>query len=141
MGTIEQAFGSQADREAAAQFGGDDSPLGDAIPGQITIDGHEVAPADPVPPIDEIVVAGTQESLFDVGGKQPSSASLRLMGGAYKLLQGQGFSKGEVVTFSGTAIIREVAMRDSTDPKTKRVVSAEQKHLAEITDLKVSGAE
>jgi hypothetical protein len=131
-------FEDQAERDAAAQFDGPESPLGPEVPpGQIDLDGHE----EPQPAPDEILVAGTQQSLFNVGGKHASGASLRLMGGAYKLLEGQGFAKGDVIEFSGTAVITDVGQRDKRDGKTRRVVSAEQYHNAEITDLRVSGAE
>jgi hypothetical protein len=129
-------YGDQAEREAAAEFDGPDSPLGDPIPGQVDLEGNEAQP-----PPDEILVAGTQQSLFNVGGKHASGASLRLMGGAYKLLEGQGFAKGDVIEFTGTAVITDVGQRDKRDGKTRRVVSAEQYHNAEITDLRVSGAD
>jgi hypothetical protein len=54
------------------------------------------------------------------------------------LTEGQAFSKGEVIRFSGTAVVREVGQRDKPDPKTGIVVSAEQKHVAEIVDLRIS---
>jgi hypothetical protein len=81
----------------------------------------------------------TQLSAFDVGGKRARSASIRLSGGKVLLTEGQAFSKGEVVTFSGTAVIREVGQRDKPDPKTGIVVSAEQRHIAEIVDLRIGG--
>jgi hypothetical protein len=43
-----------------------------------------------------------------------------------------------VIRFEGTAVVREVAQRDKPDPATGIVVSAEQKHVAQITDLTVS---
>lgn len=87
---------------------------------------------------EEIRVDGTtQLSAFDVGGKRAQSASIRLTGGKVLLLDGKAFSKGEVIHFSGTAVVREVGQRDKPDPKTGIVVSAEQKHVAEIMDLRI----
>jgi hypothetical protein len=83
-------------------------------------------------------VDGTaQLGLFNAGGKAPESASLRLSGGRILLVDGQAFRKGETIRFSGTAVVREVAQRDKPDSKTGIVVSAEQKHVAQITDLRV----
>jgi hypothetical protein len=53
------------------------------------------------------------------------------------LVDGKAFSKGEVIHFSGTAVVREVGQRDKPDPKTGIVVDAEQKHVAEIVDLRI----
>jgi hypothetical protein len=88
--------------------------------------------------VEEIRVDGTtQLGLFNSGGKAPDSASLRLSGGRILLLDGQAFRKGDTIRFSGTAVVREVAQRDKPDGKTGIVVSAEQKHVAQITDLRV----
>lgn len=94
-----------------------------------------------VPQVEELRVDGTaQLGMFDSGGKKPQTASIRLSGGRILLLDGKAFRKGDVLHFSGTAVVREVAQRDKPDPKTGIVVSAEQKHVAQITDLVVSGA-
>jgi hypothetical protein len=118
---------TQAEREAAAQFDGDDSPLG--------------PPAPPVPPVEEIRVDGTvQLSMFDLGGKQAQSSSLRLTGGKVKLVDGAAYRKGDVIAGTFTAVVNEVGQKDTHDPQTGIVVSAEQKHSARITDLRVRGA-
>jgi hypothetical protein len=121
-----------------------DEPDPDPIPGQQTIDGHEIPAAQNGngPHIEEIRVDGTtQLGLIDFGGKQPQSATLRLTGGEYELLEGRAFQKGDVVRFSGTAVVDFVGGKDKTDRKTGIVVSAKQKHTAYITDLIVTGAE
>lgn len=93
-------------------------------------------------PLDELRVDGTtQLGLFSAGGKKPTTASIRLSGGKIGLVDGKAFSKGDVIHFEGTAVVREVAQRDKPDPKTGIVVSAEQKHVAQITDITVSGAD
>jgi hypothetical protein len=136
----------------------------DVIPGQTTVDDHltdeeidqrersealaefqaESGPRemdagdDEAVFVEEIRVDGTaQLGLFNAGGKSPESASLRLSGGRILLVDGQAFRKGETIRFSGTAVVREVAQRDKPDGKTGIVVSAEQKHVAQITDLRV----
>jgi hypothetical protein len=113
------------------------------VPGQQTIDGGEVRHqkdggefVESFP--EEIRVDGTtQLSAFDMGGKRARSASIRLAGGKVMLVDGKAFSKGEVIHFSGTAVVREVGQRDKPDPKTGIVVDAEQKHVAEIVDLRI----
>lgn len=110
---------------------------GEPTAGQQTIDGGEVAA--PEPRLEEIRVDGTaQLGFFDAGGKQPQAASLRLTGGKVELVDGRAFRKGDVISFSGTAVVREVAVRDKPDPATGIVVSAEQKHSAQIVDLQVT---
>jgi hypothetical protein len=118
---------TQAEREAAAQFDGDDSPLG--------------PPPEPVPPVEEIRVDGTvQLSMFDLGGKHATSSELRLTGGSVKLVDGAAYRKGDVIHGTFTAVVNEVGQKDDHDPKTGIVVSAKQKHSARITDLRVRGA-
>src|SRR3954453_543616 len=57
---------------------------------------------------EEIRVDGTtQLSAFAMGGKRARSASIRLAGGKVMLVDGKAFSKGEVIQFSGTAVVRE----------------------------------
>jgi hypothetical protein len=112
--------------------------------GQQTIDGGEIREPDngQVVFVEEIRVDGTtQLGLIDFGGKQPQSATIRLQGGEYELLEGRAFRKGDVVHFTGTAIVLEVGARDKIDGKTGIVVSAKQRHAARITDLVVTGAE
>lgn len=105
-------------------------------PGQQTIDGGEVQA--PPPPLEEIRVDGTtQLGFFDAGGKTPQSSSLRLTGGKVELVDGRAFRKGDVIDFSGTAVVREVAVRDKADGQTGIVISAEQKHTGEIIALRI----
>lgn len=111
--------------------------MAEATAGQQSIEGGEV-PADPQPPVDEIRVDGTaQLGLFDAGGKRPTSASLRLTGGKVLIVDGKAYRKGDVISGTFTAVVDEVGQKDKADPKTGIVVSAEQKHSARITDLRV----
>lgn len=94
---------------------------------------------DPQPPPEELRVDGTaQLGLFKAGGKAPGSASIRLSGGKVDLIDGKAFEKGTVITGTFTAVVREVAQRDKADSSTGIVVSCEQRHVAQITDLTVS---
>jgi len=90
-------------------------------------------------PLDEIRVEGStqleQLGLFNLGGKAPTSASIALTGGRVLLVDGQAFQKGEVIRFTGTAVVHAVAQQDAIDSKTGQVVSAEQKHWARVSDL------
>lgn len=89
-------------------------------------------------PLAEQRVDGTaQLSMFDLGGKRATDSSLKLQGGRVQLADGQAFRKGDVVRLEVTAVVREVGQRDKPDPATGIVVSAEQKHIAYITDLRV----
>lgn len=109
------------------------------ITGQQDIEGGEIVTVHV--PLDEIQVDGTaQLDIFDLGGKRPSSASITLAGGKVALVDGRAFRKGDTITFQGTATITSVTQQDKTDSKTGIVVSAEQKHVARITDLQVGTA-
>lgn len=86
----------------------------------------------------EITVDGTQQlELFDLGGKRPTSSKLRLAGGAVDVIDGRAFRKGDVVTFSGVAVVSAIGQQDKRDASTGQVVSCEQKHVALITDLRI----
>jgi hypothetical protein len=93
----------------------------------------EDAPTGP----EDIIVAGVQMSFPDMGGKRPTSATLVFTGGKVELQGGTAFKKGMAISFSGVAIVNHVAQKDTHDPQTGQVVSAEQQHKARIIDLKV----
>jgi hypothetical protein len=141
---LRDAAGITADEEQARVIPGQTDIHGgvagleeQAGPGERVTPLQDDSPARPEqPPVDDIIVAGTtQLGLFDAGGKKPSSASLRLTGGKVLLVDGQALRKGDVIRGHFTAVVREVAQRDKPDPATGIVVSAEQKHSAQITDL------
>lgn len=105
----------------------------------------EMPPAPPVdppaPPLEEMRVDGTtQLGMFDSGGKKPTSSSIRLTGGKVELVDGKAFRKGDVVRLEVVAIVREVAQRDKPDRQTGIVVDCQQKHIAEITDVRLAEA-
>lgn len=102
---------------------------------------EKVPPAPVAPEPDEIRIDGTaQLEMFDVGGKKANTATLNLTGGKVKLIDGQAFHKGTRIKFSGEAIVNDVGQKDDEDPKTRQVVSAEQRHKARIVDLQVTSA-
>lgn len=93
-------------------------------------------PPDPqLSPVDVEVDGTTELRLFDLGGKRPTSSKLRLAGGSVTVIDGRAFHKGDVISFSGTAVISAVTQQDKRDANTGQVVSCEQKHTAHITDL------
>lgn len=95
-------------------------------------------PDDDAPPPEELRIDGTtQLGMFDAGGKKPQSASIRLSGGKIELVDGRAFNKGDIVMLEVVAVVREVGQRDKPDPQTGIVVSCEQKHVAQITDVRV----
>lgn len=111
-----------------------------ASPGQTDVFGGEVKQKDGgeivVSYPEEIRVDGTtQLAAFDLGGKRPGGATLRLTG-KVTLEDGTGLSKGEVITGRFTAVVREVGQKDKKDNATGIVVSCEQRHGAEIVDLR-----
>ncbi len=113
---------------------------GDAT-GDVEAQQRATKPALEPLPVEDLRVDGTtQLGLFDAGGKKPTSASIRLVGGKIQLVDGKAFRKGDRIHFEGVAVIREVAQQDKRDSKTGLVVAAEQKHQALITDLVISPA-
>lgn len=145
------------DSDDAARYA--DAASGEPIPGQIDIDGGEAdaiaefkeeagepvgpmpprdRPAENLPPPEDLRVDGTtQLGLFNAGGKKPQTATLKLAGGKIALVDGRAFRKGDTIQFEATAVVREVAQRDKPDAQTGIVVSAEQRHVAYITDLRI----
>lgn len=106
--------------------------------GQQTTGGTEVA-EDPLPPLAELVLDGTtQLGLFDAGGKQPTSATVRLTGRRIELADGRGFRKGETVRLQVTAVIDRVSLKDTRDAETGIVVACEQAHEARIVDIRLA---
>ncbi len=85
----------------------------------------------------ELAVAGTQEALFDMGGKKPGTATLTLSIPAVQMLGGQGFKKGDRFEFSGVAQVVAVGQKDKLDKETKIVTESVQVHQAVVVDLVV----
>lgn len=74
---------------------------------------------------------------FDVGGKKPTSAGLRLVGG--KLDIDRSFKKGEKIVLRIEAEVGELAFVDQRDGKTGQVIGCERRHKARIVGVSVEG--
>ena len=90
------------------------------------------------PPLEAIVVTGTeQRGLFQAGGKAPTSAVLTLTGGKAELAQGTTLRKGQIISGSFVAVVREVGQKDKVDGSTQLVVDCVEKIGAKVTDLRI----
>jgi hypothetical protein len=87
--------------------------------------------ADPdagTPPAEPELIGSGQLSL-SVGGKQPTSSSFRMVGGAMPI-EGS-FKKGETVTLMVECQVREVAFKDTVDDSGS-VTATERRHKATV---------
>jgi hypothetical protein len=98
----------------------------DVLDGQEQTDDPGEAPAG-------MVVQGTGQLSFDVGGKSPTGASLSLTGGKVEL-EGQ-FAKGETVVLRVEAVVHDVGFKDTVDSKTGQVVGCERRQKARIVSV------
>lgn len=133
----------EVDAAALARAAGleDDRAEARATPGQQTIDGGEV-PADPQPPVQEIVMRGTAPlDFFNAGGKLPNKATVRFVGGKVGLEQGTAFKKADVIHFEGYATVVAATPRDKRDKATGVVLECELQLQAEIDDLSLRTAD
>lgn len=83
----------------------------------------------------DVVIAGSGQLSFTVGGKRPTTSGLRLVGG--KLDVEGSFTKGETVALRIEAVVGEVAFIDQVDAKTDQVVGCERRHKARIRAVSV----
>lgn len=116
-----------ADNPGVGQEPGDEPA---SKPGPNKGDAPEV-PDEPEDQGPQIMVEGSQLSLA-VGGKKPTSATVRLTGGKVQIPAGQ-LEKGKAITVLVTAIVDDVGFKDLRDPKTKQIVGCERRHKAFIT--------
>lgn len=72
---------------------------------------------------------------LQVGGKRPTSTSLRVVGGAVDVEQ--EFAKGQTVVIRMEAEITEVAFVDQRDQRTGQVVGCERRHKARPVEVSV----
>ena len=71
-----------------------------------------------------------QRFTFDVGGEEPTTTSVRLLGGAIPL-EGE-LTKGETVTLQITCVVGEIAFVDERDNKTGEITGCERRHKVKI---------
>lgn len=75
------------------------------------------------PPEDEQAALFT----FEVGGKKPTSTSLRMSGG--KIDSDEEYEKGDLLRITYEVRVGELAFIDKQDSKTGQVVACERKHV------------
>lgn len=85
-----------------------------------------------LPPTD-----GPLQLSMQVGGKKPTSTTLRVTGG--KLDTDRVFQKGQKVHVSAVLVVGEVGFVDQTDSATGQVVGCERRHKARIVDFAIEG--
>lgn len=81
----------------------------------------------------ELSIGGDGQLSFEVGGKRPTTSSLRLVGGRVDI-SGQ-FAKGERIRLYVECEVRSIEFRDETDKATGQVVGSERRHKAAITGV------
>lgn len=91
-------------------------------------DPEQAAPA----PEDLVIETGGQLSM-SVGGKRPTTGSVRLVGG--KIDVDGDLQKGQRVVLRVEAVVTEIAFRDKKDPKTGNVTGCDRAHKATVTGL------
>jgi hypothetical protein len=83
----------------------------------------------------QLLIPGTSAGLtLKVGGKKPTTASVRLVGGKVDI-NGQ-FDKQDRIALYVEAVIVDVQFPDTIDSKTGQVTSCERKHIARITGVR-----
>lgn len=126
---VEEKTGQSGNAEAIRENAGE--PVGPMPP--------EKPRDEPAPPIEELRVDGTtQLGMFDAGGKRPGAGTLSLTGGKVTVGDGKGFKKGETIVLEVVAVVREVAQKDKVDKDTGIVTECAQKHVAQITDVRIA---
>lgn len=98
-------------------------------------DAPDQKPEQAEPTSELVISAGGQLTLNVGGGKQPTTSTLRLVGGKIEV-DGQ-FEKGETVVVRIEAKVNEVGFKDQEDSKTGQVVGCERRHRARITGIAV----
>jgi hypothetical protein len=115
---LDMPTADEIDEARAASDAGED-----AVPAETPDD------LDPTPDEDP---SGQLKIGFKVGGKKPTSVSLRLAGGKVEVQQ--ELEKGSLVRISYLARVTGVHFTDSDDPKTGQVVGCERKQIAKAIE-------
>lgn len=97
--------------------------------------GDEFTAGDADPNRELLIVTGDQLTLNVGGGKQPTSATLRLVGGKIEV-DGQ-YKKGAALVLRIEAVVNEVAFKDEHDSQTGQVVGCARNHRARVTGVSV----
>lgn len=118
-------------RENAGEATGQGDPVAEAVAAE-----RRDVEAAALPP-EDIIVSGIAMGYPNMGGKKPTSATLKLVGGKVNVAEGTAFKKGQTIAFSGVAVVNFVGQKDKHDAATQQVTGAEARHEARITDLVV----
>lgn len=118
-------------KENAGEAVGQGDPAAEAVAAE-----RRDAEAADLPP-EDIIVSGIAMSYPNMGGKKPTSATLKLVGGKVEVAEGTAFKKGQTIAFRGVAVVNFVGQKDKHDAATQQVTGAEARHEARITDLVV----
>jgi hypothetical protein len=87
----------------------------------------------------ELVVDGGSQLSFEVGGKRPTSGTLKFTG---KKIEATGsFKKGQRVTLELEAVVNFVGFKDEHDAQTGQVVACQRRQEARITGIRLVGAD
>lgn len=90
---------------------------------------------EPVQAALELILEGDDDiTKFVVGGKKPTSSSIRLMGGKVGLTN-KRYSKGDTVRLTVEAQVTAVAFVDTLDSTTGEVSRTERQHKARIVSI------
>lgn len=71
---------------------------------------------------------------FDVGGKAPTSCTIRLTGGKVNIDAGD-IRKGEDLVLRVVVRVNAIEFKDELDPKTRQVVACEKRAKGPIVDV------
>lgn len=92
---------------------------------------------EPAEPQDDggIVVQGTSQLSWDVGGKKPNTSSLRIVGGKVDV-EGQ-FKKGQKFQALVDLEVKEVGFVDQVDASTGQVIGCDRRQKARIIGISI----
>lgn len=130
-----EATAEKPNQKAAKANGRADIDAAHAALGTGVQDGIDAGAQDVYDGDADVVIAGSGQLSFTVGGKRPTTSGLRLVGG--KLDVEGSFTKGETVALRIEAVVGEVAFIDQVDAKTDQVVGCERRHKARIRAVSV----
>jgi hypothetical protein len=82
-----------------------------------------------------VVDAGGQLTLNVGGGKQPTTSTLRIVGGKIEV-DGE-YKKGQTVALRLEVVVNEVSFKDQHDPKTSQVVGCARNHRGRVVGVHV----
>lgn len=103
-----------------------------------TVDGIDNAPQEPYEGDETDSEQPAQENAqlsFSVGGKKPTTTSVRLTGGKVNIPG--SYAKGSKLVLHLEVRVGEVAFVDEHDPKTNQIIGCERRHKARVLNARV----